>query len=205
MTNPRTGRPALLLAAVLTFFVVSCGDGDDTDDAFTPSPAAAGSPSADETPFTAADESSLGLEDAAAAALTEVDESWLLSIETEQGRTVWEVTVVTEDGTEHEMLISYADGELLDGPTKKIDDREDQAENLARVRSAELDYRAAVKAITQRVPNARLLELNLDTFDDRITAWEGELYGSNGVRYSVTIDAGTGDVLERDADAADDD
>jgi uncharacterized membrane protein YkoI len=150
-------------------------------------------------------EASLDLDDAAAAAVGAVDGSSLLTIETEPGRTVWEATVVTDDGTEHEMLISTDDGDLVDGPTRKVEDAEDKAENRRRVAAAEVGYTAAAESVREAVPDATLTELNLDTFDDRIVAWEGDLHGDNGVRWSVKVDARTGDVLEKDADADDDD
>jgi uncharacterized membrane protein YkoI len=207
VTNARPGRGAraLLLTACLTLFLSSCGDSDDDPDASTTvaeSSAPDESPSVDAT----ADTTSLDLEDAAAAALKAVNRSSLLTIETEPNRTVWEVTVVKKkNGTEREMLISLDDGELIDGPTKKFDDAEDKAENRRLVASAKVGYRKAAKSIREAVPDARLTELKLDTFEDWITAWEGSLYGDNGVRWSVTINARNGDVLEKDADADDDD
>ncbi len=200
MTIPRRGRSAraLLLVACLTLFLSSCSDDPDQpvrSDATEP----AASPSGTSGP------PALGLEDAAAAALEAVDGSSLLTIETEQGRTVWEATVVTEDGTEHELLISASDGKVVDGPTRKVDDAGDKAENRRRVAGAEVGYTAAAEAVREAVPDARLTELNLDTFGERTTAWEGDLHGNDGLRYSVTIDARTGDVLEKDADADDDD
>ena len=203
MTNPRLRRtaPVLLLTASLTLLTSSCGASDD-DPRSTASP-----PPADASTSTDAsvDETSVDLDDAAATAVEAVDGSSLLTIETEPGRTVWEATVVTQDGTEHEMLISTEDGELIDGPTRKVDDAEDRAENRRRVAAAEVGYTAAAESIREAVPDAHLTELNLDTFEDRITAWEGDLHGDNGVRWSVKIDARNGDVLEKDADADDDD
>jgi uncharacterized membrane protein YkoI len=114
------------------------------------------------------------------------------------------VTVVKKNGTEHEMLIAKSDGSLFDGPTRKIDDADDRAENRRRVRAAELDHEEAARAISDAVPNAKLMELNLEA-DGRLTVWEGDLRGTDGMRYSVTIDARSGDILREDADADDDD
>lgn len=197
----------MLSAVLLALALVSCGE-DEVDagaDTSTPSRAAAEPGTAADSSALPDDESSLSLEDAAAAALKKVRRSSLLTIETELNRTVWEVTVVKRNGTEHEMVISKSDGAFLDGPTRQIDDAEDKAENRALVRAADLDYREAVRAITEAVPDARLLELNLDLFSDRLPAWEGDLHGEDGLRYSVTIDARSGDVLEKDVDAEDDD
>jgi uncharacterized membrane protein YkoI len=190
------------MAACLTLVLPSCSEGDDV--ATDPTPAAASRPGAS-AGSTSEDNSSLGLEEAAGVAVKAVDDSSLLAIETAPGRTIWEATVVTGDGTEHEMLIAMSDGSLVDGPTRKVDDAEDKAENRARVAAAELDYQEAARAIADVVGGARLMELNLDTFEDRLTTWEGDLFPTDGVRYTVTIDARSGDVLEKDADTEDDD
>ena len=205
MTEPLLGRSGRFLsAACLTLALTSCGDGDN--------PAADPSPAADDAGKSAnallppeEDDSSLRLEDAAKVAVKAVDGSSLYSIETEPGRTIWEATVVTEDGTEHEMLIAMSDGKLVDGPTKKHDDAEDKAENRARVAAAKLDVQEAARAIADEVGGARLMELNLDTFDDRRTVWEGDLFPTDGVRYTVSIDATSGEVIDKSADAEDDD
>ena len=202
MTNPRLDRSVRILpAACLTLVLVSCGDG--ANESADPTPASAGQ-SAD-SPLGSENGSSLGLEEAAAVAVKAVDDSSLLTIETAPGRTIWEATVVTRDGTEHEMLIAMSDGSLVDGPTRKADDAEDKAENRALVDGAELDYEEAVRAISDVVGGAKLMELNLDTFDDRLTTWEGDLFPTDGIRYKVTIDAKSGEVLEKDADAEDND
>ena len=205
MSNPRVGRSVRILvsAACLTLVLASCGDGDDDTEVSIPVPAESGTPAGSAAPAQD-DASSLSLEDAAAAALKEVDNSSLLTIETEEARTIWEVTVVKKNGTEYEMLIAKSDGSLFDGPTRKVDDADDKADNRRRVRAAELDYKEAARAISDAVPDAKLMELNLES-DDRITVWEGDLRGTDGMRYSVTIDAKSGDVLKKDADADDDD
>ena len=205
MTNPRLDRSVRILpAACLILLLVSCGDG--ANESADPSPASASRPGTTaDTRSAAEDDSSLGLEEAAEVAVKAVDDSSLLTIETAPGRTIWEATVVTRDGTEHEMLIAMSDGSLVDGPTRKDDDAEDKAENRALVAGADLNYREAVRAISDVVGGAKLMELNLDTFDDRLTTWEGDLFPIDGIRYKVTIDGKSGEVLEKDADAVDND
>lgn len=209
MTHPRGGRAArsLLVAVALLLALASCASDDQgpvrtetrTPPPTEPSPAGAqgdqGGGDAD-----------LDLVEAAAVAVAAVDGSSLLNIETEPGRTVWEATVVTRDGTEHEMLISAKDGEVIDGPARKIDDAEDKSENRRLVAGAEIGYSQAATIIQEAVPGVRLTELNLDMFRrDRAVSWEGDLHGSTNVRWKVKIDARTGDLLEKDTDADDDD
>lgn len=204
MTEPllgRSGRP--LLAACMSVALASCSAGDTR--AVDPTPAATGTGSSAGSLVAPEDESSLKLEEAAELAVKAVDGSSLFSIETEPGRTIWEARVVTADGTEHEMLIAMADGTVVDGPTGKDEDPEDKAENRALVADATLSYQEAVQTISEVVGGASLMELNLDTFEDRVTTWEADLYPTDGVRYTVTIDAKSGEVLEKNADAEDDD
>jgi uncharacterized membrane protein YkoI len=204
MTNPRVGRSVRILvsAACLTLVLASCGDGDDDTEVSIPVPAESGTP-ADSAAPAQDDASTLSLQDAAAAALKEVGNSSLLTIKTEEARTIWEATVVKKNGTEYEMLIAKSDGSLFDGPTKKIDDADDKAENRRRIRAATVDYKEAARTISGAVSDAKLMELNLES-DDRIAVWEGDLHGTDGIRHSVTIDAKSGDVLKKDADADDD-
>ena len=205
MAKPRAGRSVgFLLAAGLTLVLPSCGDGEN--ETADQTPAAASQPrTSDDGRVASEDDSSLSLVEAAKVAVEAVESSSLLSIETAPGRTIWEATVVTGDGTEHEMLITTSDGSVVDGPTKKDDDAEDKAENRARVAAAELNYREAARAISHVVGGAKLMELNIDTFDDRLTSWEGDLFPTDGIRYTVTIDAKSGEVLEKDADTEDND
>jgi uncharacterized membrane protein YkoI len=207
MTKPRAGRSVriLLSAACVALVLASCGDGgrEGADEVAIPTQGSEASSPADSS-AALQDDSTLSLEDAAAAALKEVGRSSLLTIETEDARTIWEATVVKRNGTEYEILIAKSDGSLFDGPTRKIDDAEDKAENRARIRAAKLDYKEAARKISDAVPDAKLMELNLES-DDRLTVWEGDLRGKDGTRYSVTINAKSGRVLEKDADAEDDD
>lgn len=205
MANPRVSRSTgILLAASLTLVLPSCSDGDNEAADQTPAAASQHRTSGD-SPLVSDDDSSLSLVEAAEVAVKAVEDSSLLSIETAPGRTIWEATVVTGDGTEHEMLIATSDGSLVDGPTRKDDDAEDKAENRARIAAAELDYQEAARAISDVVGGAELMELNVDTFEDRLTSWEGDLFPTDGIRYTVTIDAKSGDVLEKDADTEDND
>ena len=210
MTKRRAGQSVriLLSTACLALVLASCGGGDDDDDGSNDVSVPTQTESAPSEPAdspAAQDDASLSLEDAAAVAVKAVDNSSLLTIETELNRTIWEATVVKRNGTEHEMLIAKSDGSFFDGPTKQADDAEDKAENRRLVRAADLGYEKAARAIADSEPKARLLELSLDMYKDRIPSWEGHLYGTDGIWYSVTIDARSGDVLEKDADADDDD
>ena len=205
MTHPRGGRAARALLVVVAFVLAlsSCARDDGgpvKTETRTPPPSPAGAQGEG-----GENDSDLDLVEAAAVAVAAVDGSSLLSIETEPGRTVWEASVVTRNGTEHEMLISATDGEVIDGPARKIDDLGDRAENRRLVAGAEIGYSQAATIIQEAVPGVRLTEVNLDMHRDRVVSWEGDLHGSTNVRWSAKIDARSGDLLEKDTDADDDD
>ncbi|WGW11672.1 PepSY domain-containing protein [Saxibacter everestensis] len=207
----RPGRK-LLLASCLAVALTGCGNSGD-DDGSEPAPSSetsttatgdSSAPTSGEATTQPSAEASLALEDAGAAALKAVPDSTLISIETEERRAVWEVQVVTSDGTEHEMLISRSDGSVTEGPTKEDDDAADKAKHQDRVKAAKLDYRAAAKAMRDAVADAEITELNLDTYRGK-TVWEGDLAGSGGTKHSVKIDAASGEVIANTTGGEDDD
>jgi uncharacterized membrane protein YkoI len=131
------------------------------------------------------------LDKAAATALKEVPDSTVISIETEG--TGWEVQTVTSDGTEHELMVS-GDGGMVVRQDTEQEDAADKAEHRERVKAATLDYKEAAEKMRSAVPDARITELNLDTWRGT-TVWEGDMTGSGGTKHEVKIDAASGQVL----------
>jgi uncharacterized membrane protein YkoI len=142
------------------------------------------------------------LEDAAATALKQVPGTTLISIETESSQSRWEVQLVNADGEEYEVTVSADVGKVLGSPRPEHEDAQDRREHKDRVAAATVDYREAATAFRQAVPNAHIVELNLDT-ERGMTVWEGDLEDANGAKHSVAIDAGTGDVTTNSLDADD--
>ncbi|MFC4119672.1 PepSY domain-containing protein [Nonomuraea zeae] len=128
---------------------------------------------------------------AAQAALGAVPNSTLISIETEENGRLWEVQVVGQDGTEHQMDV--AAGKVVNGPTAEDEDAADKAEHRARVSAAKLDYAQAADKIMATVPEGRITELNLDGEQGR-TVWESDVITPDGTKHEVTVDAVTGTV-----------
>ncbi|WP_286137560.1 PepSY domain-containing protein [Mycobacterium sp. IS-3022] len=131
---------------------------------------------------------------AGSTATAAVPDSTLISIETERdGR--WEVQVVTADGTEHEMDISNDGATVTMGPTAKTEDEADKAKHRDRVQAAQVDYQAAADKILAEVANGTITELNLDGNNGK-TVWEADVIDDSQAKHEVTIDAGSGQVLQ---------
>ncbi|PQM48594.1 hypothetical protein C1Y40_01190 [Mycobacterium talmoniae] len=119
-------------------------------------------------------------------------DSTVVSIETDNLDTQWEVEVVTADGTKQEVKVSADGSEVTDGPHKKFGSKTKHREL---VDAAKLDYRQAVDKVTQAVPG-RITELDLDT-EDGVTVWEADVHDSGDAKHEVSIDAGSGDVVSQ--------
>ncbi|MEV0391195.1 PepSY domain-containing protein [Nonomuraea sp. NPDC050643] len=132
------------------------------------------------------------LKQAAQAALAAVPGSTLISIETEEDGRLWEVQVVGEGGTEHQLDVRS--GKVVSGPTTEGEDAEDKAEHRARVAAAKLDYAAAADKILAAVPEGRITELNLDGEAGR-TVWESDVVTPDGVKHEIAVDAATGAIV----------
>ncbi|GAA3558920.1 hypothetical protein GCM10022419_044370 [Nonomuraea rosea] len=136
------------------------------------------------------------LRTAAQAALGAVPGSTLISIETEENGRLWEVQVVGQDGTEHQMDVES--GKVVNGPTTEIEDAADKAKHQARVSAAKLDYAQAADKIAAAVPEGRITELNLDGEQGR-TVWESDVVTPDGTKHEVTVDATSGTVTSSSA------
>ncbi|MFI6521330.1 PepSY domain-containing protein [Spirillospora sp. NPDC050679] len=170
----------------------ACGDADSASSASASPSAATGtgaatSPSASSA---SAQPDQASLERAAKAALAKVPGSTVISIETEDDGSRWEVQTVTGDGTEHEVTVGAADGEVVSDTPKK-EGAADKAKHRDRVKAAKVDYKAAADKILQIAGGGRITELNLDGHQGR-TVWEADVRTGGGKR-SIEIDAGTGD------------
>lgn len=217
MGNSRMGRTGrgVALAAALTCLLAACGGGTtDQDDNTSPEPTSAttetspddsGSESTEAPPSeppaetgTASAQGQEALLQAGETGLGAVDNSTVFTIEEESGGNRWEVKVVTPDGEEYELDTSADGATVVSGPRREREDADDRADNRRRMNEAELDFRAAVPAITEVVAG-RITELDLDSERGK-TAWEADVIDGDGVKHEVSIDAASGDVLSHETD-----
>lgn len=195
----RIAAPVLVGVLVVAFSGCAGSDDEDAGSAGTTAAPAATSAGPGVTtsapaPTAPASTGIDALRGAGSTATAAVPESTLISIETERdGR--WEVQVVTADGTEHEMDVSSDGATVTMGPTAKTEDEADKAKHRDRVQAAQVDYRAAADKVLAEVPNGTITELNLDS-NNGTTVWEADVVDDSQTKHEVTIDAGSGQVLQ---------
>ncbi|MDJ0314632.1 PepSY domain-containing protein [Arthrobacter sp. H35-D1] len=129
-------------------------------------------------------------------ALNAVPDSTVTSLDMEGNGEGWEVEVTAADGTEHEMQVSADGASVLSGPTSEHDDAVDKARHVSRMKAASVDYEAAANKVLSIVPNRTVVELELDD-ENGTVVWEAEVRESPDAKYSVLIDAGSGELIQK--------
>lgn len=158
----------------------------------SPSPEASSSPSAAASSATEGNDALLA---AAGLAAEEISKGTVVSIESE--RDGWEIHVATADGGEQQLRTDPAGERVIAGPADDRPDADDRADNKEFTR-ADVDYKAAVRAIEKEIPGGQINELSLD-FENRRAVWESDVSTGSEQR-SVQIDATNGDVLSNRID-----
>lgn len=192
-TRLAAGAAALPLVLALT----ACGS-DDDGDVTGPDPVevptdsqepGTDSPDSD-APGATLDSHTTALVAAGRTAEGAVSDSWVVSIDYDDGE--WEVEVATADGTEHDVRVSSDGTSVLAGPDQDDTDEDDRRDNRDRLEAAELDHEAAATALLAAVADARIEELSLNS-DRGNVLWEAEIAGGQ----EHQIDAVTGEVAPR--------
>lgn len=188
MTSPlRTPRVAsVCLIAATTFWLTACGDSGD-EAATTPTPtvttsAPAPSPTAPTGPVDAAGAAEIALGQQAGAAVVSVDPG------TQGGQPIWEVDLLTVDGTGTEVTIDQATGAVLGTEPTDLDAEERTAPAVTAAQ--------AIQTSLQRVPG-EVVELGLGTEAGQVV-WEVEVQPTSGARQEITINAASGEVVKQE-------
>lgn len=114
-------------------------------------------------------------------------------------RTVWEVTVVMADGSEHDVVLSADGRDVLAGPFGDHEDAEDLRENQTMVDAATLPYAEAALSARRAAAGGVLSDLDLE-LDYGQAIWEASYSDATGsVEKKVTI-ANDGSVLYNGVD-----
>lgn len=203
---PRTRRIALSAAVLLAgaLAVTGCADSDDTGAGSSTTGASAGTDPSSGTGAssgTTASDSNDALVAAGATAREAVGSGTVISVEQERNGSAWEVLVVTDDGTEHEVHTDAAGTRAEGTPRADDTDADDVAEHRRFVAAAELDLEDAAGRLTDTVAGT-VTELGLDDHAGTVV-WEGDVRDSAGTKHSVRIDAGSGDVVTNTVDSDD--
>ncbi|MGW5417884.1 PepSY domain-containing protein [Actinomadura geliboluensis] len=171
-------------------------------------PAAAAAPS-DDRPGGAAAAPEVALAQAADAALKKVPGTVAeAELDDEDGKTVWELDVLAQDGTWHDVTVDSGNGKVLtDRADDRADDRGDEdgddAAEAAGLRKASVGAPAAadaaLKAVQGHVTSAEF------ELEDGKAVWEVDVAGKDGAEHEVTVDAASGKVLTQKTEKPDDD
>ncbi|SDL12641.1 Uncharacterized membrane protein YkoI [Nonomuraea maritima] len=132
------------------------------------------------------------LKQAAEAALRAVPGATVMTLEAEEDGRRWEVQLVGQDGTEHQ--VDVESGKVVGGPVAESQDQDDKNDDRDLVRAAKLDYAQAADRVMTVVPEGRITELSLDLERGK-AVWESDVITPNGAKHEVTIDATSGEVL----------
>lgn len=216
--RPFRHRLAALAVAPLAVALVACGS-DDTDaddqpdevvtETVTQSPDGATS---DDTGSQQSQGSGGGtaaagdIEAAAQTALGEVAGSTLVSIDIDDSGD-WDVTLLSEDGTENDVDVSADGSTVTRGPVSDNDDNDadDQAERQ-RLLEAQVAYTDAIETARGEITDLDVTGASLDDDNGTLT-WDIDFGdGTNDDAQTVLVDAATGDVIgtETDNDGDDD-
>jgi uncharacterized membrane protein YkoI len=197
-TRRVAGIAALPLVASLA--LVGCSTAQsDGGSSTTSSSSSSGSASGGATAASAT--SNDALRAAVATARDAVGSGTVISVEQEQNGTAYEVLVVTDDGTEHEVHTNEAGTAVSGSPRTETSDADDRAENERFTAAADLTVDDAVGRF-EDLHAGTITELGLDDHLGKVV-WEGDVRDAAGTKHSVRLDAGTGKVVTDEVDTDD--
>lgn len=198
-TAARSTRRVIGLAAVplvASLALVGCSSAQSDGASSTSSSSSSGSASSGATAAT-----NDALRAAVATAHDAVESGTVISVEQEQNGTAYEVLVVTDDGTEHEVHTNAAGTAVSGSPRTETSDADDRAENERFTSAADLAVGDAVGRF-EDLHAGTITELGLDDHLGKVV-WEGDVRDGSGTKHSVRIDAGTGKVVTDEVDTDD--
>lgn len=197
-TRRVAGIAALPLVASLALVGCSTAQSDGASST-TSSSSSSGSASGGATAASAT--SNDALRAAVATARDAVGSGTVISVEQEQNGTAYEVLVVTDDGTEHEVHTNEAGTAVSGSPRTEASDADDRAENERFTAAADLTVDDAAGRF-EDLHAGTITELGLDDHLGKVV-WEGDVRDASGTKHSVRLDAGTGKVVTDEVDTDD--
>lgn len=210
MNTPRTssvrsarriaGFTALPLVAALALAGCSTAQSGSSGSSSSAASSSSSSDSSGGTATTAA-ASNDALRAAVETARKAVGSGVVISVEQEQNGSAYEVLIVTDDGTEHEVHTNAEGTSVSGSPRAETSDADDRAENDRFVAAADLDVSDAAGKF-EDLHAGTITELGLDDHLGKVV-WEGDVRDPSGTKHSVRIDAGSGDVVTDRVDTDD--
>ena len=123
-----------------------------------------------------------------------------VELEDEKGTIVYEIELVSTDGTEHEVEVDAQTGEVLKVEADDDDENEEEdSQNQAKLaKQAKITEDEAINTALEKVPGT-VNEIELEV-ENGTVVYEIEVLSTDGTEQEVKVDAQTGEVLKVEAD-----
>ncbi|MFJ5223513.1 PepSY domain-containing protein [Streptomyces sp. NPDC088400] len=112
------------------------------------------------------------------------------------GSVIWEVDVLGKDGKNHDVTVDAGNGEVL---RQHVDSDDDTAQDRALVKADRIGQDGATHQALQAVPGT-VTSVELDDRDSGSVVWGIDVLGKDRKSHDVTVDAGSGKVLNQHVD-----
>jgi len=124
-----------------------------------------------------------------------------VELEDEKGTIVYEIELVSTDGTEHEVEVDAQTGEVLKVEADDDENEEEDSQNQDKLaKQAKITEDEAINAALEKVPGT-VNEIELEV-ENGTVVYEIKVLSTDGTEQEVIVDAQTGEVLKVDADRA---
>ena len=122
-----------------------------------------------------------------------------VELEDEKGTIVYEIELVSTDGTEHEVEVDAQTGEVLKVEADDDENEEEDSQNQAKLaKQAKITEDEAINMALEKVPGT-VNEIELEV-ENGTVVYEIKVLSTDGTEQEVKVDAQTGEVLKVEAD-----
>ena len=122
-----------------------------------------------------------------------------VELEDEKGTIVYEIELVSTDGTEHEVEVDAQTGEVLKVEADDDENEEEDSQNQDKLaKQAKITEDEAINTALEKVPGT-VNEIELEV-ENGTVVYEIEVLSTDGTEQEVIVDAQTGEVLKVEAD-----
>ena len=123
-----------------------------------------------------------------------------VELEDKKGTIVYEIELVSTDGTEHEVEVDAQTGEVLkvEADDENENEEEDSQNQAKLAKQAKITEDEAINMALEKVPGT-VNEIELEV-ENGTVVYEIEVLSTDGTEQEVKVDAQTGEVLKVEAD-----
>ena len=118
-----------------------------------------------------------------------------VELEDEKGTIVYEIELVSTDGTEHEVEVDAQTGEVLKVEADDDENEEEDSQNQAKLaKQAKITEDEAINTALEKVPGT-VNEIELEV-ENGTVVYEIKVLSTDGTEQEVKVDAQTGEVVK---------